>query len=512
MTDAGQSRYADRAGRYRLDSMIATGGMGVVWRGTDTRLSRPVAVKVLKPEYADDATFRSRFEGEARSAAALHHPGIAGVYDYGAGEDGDDLPPYLVMELVDGQPLSTLLSNARASGRTLDTGVVQDLMAQAADALGVAHRAGIVHRDVKPANLLVTSDRTVKITDFGIARALDSVALTRTGSVMGTPQYLSPEQARGNPSTPASDVYSLGVVAFECLAGRRPFEAETPVATALAHLQQPVPQLPPSVPGPLAAVVRRALAKDPAERYADGAAFAAALRAPEVAAAAATDEPDDGHTRVLTGVVPPVPAPVPTPTSATSAAHGSEPMQRLDSPSAYAGDESGDDERKSPWPIAIAVIVVVVIAVIAAILLLGNKDDDTPVVDDTTSSAPTSEATTESSEPTTEPTTEPTSEAPRTVDVDEDQYTCFSNYRDAVSDLRGKGLKVTWEQDSQANDGDCDEGTVSRFSRNGTLEEGDAVVVYYWGPKPSTPTTQPTQPTEPTTPTTAPTTPTGGAQ
>ncbi|MDN5745737.1 MAG: serine/threonine protein kinase, partial [Nocardioidaceae bacterium] len=227
-----QSQYADQANRYRLDSRIAVGGMGVVWRGTDTRLNRPIAVKVLKPEYADDPTFRTRFEGEARSAAALHHPGIAGVYDYGAGDVGGNQPPYLVMEFVDGQPLSALLSSAKSSGRTLDVGAVQDLMAQAGEALGVAHRAGTVHRDVKPANLLVTSDRTVKITDFGIARAADSVALTRTGSVMGTPQYLSPEQARGNPSTPASDVYSLGVVAYECLVGRRPFEADTPVATA----------------------------------------------------------------------------------------------------------------------------------------------------------------------------------------------------------------------------------------------------------------------------------------
>lgn len=505
------SRYADRAGRYRLDSMIATGGMGVVWRATDTRLGRPVAVKVLKPEYADDQLFRSRFEGEARSAAALHHPGIAGVYDYGAGHaegDGDHLPPYLVMELVDGQPLSALLANARASGRTLDAGVVQDLMAQAAEALGVAHRAGIVHRDVKPANLLVTADRTVKITDFGIARALDSVALTRTGSVMGTPQYLSPEQARGNPSTPASDVYSLGVVAFECLSGRRPFEAETPVATALAHLQQPVPQLPPSVPGPLAAVVRRALAKDPAERYADGAAFAEALRSPEVAAAAAPADGEDGHTRVLTGVVPPVPVPVP-------AGGPAQPMHRLDSPSAYAGDartgQDGDDERRSPWPIALAVIVLVVLAVIAAVLLLGNRDEETPVVEDPRTT-PTSEATTQSSKPTSEPTTEPTTEAPKTVEVDEDQYTCFSDYHDAVDDLRNDGLKVTWEQDSRVNDGGCDEDTVSRFSRNGTLTVGDTIVVFYWGPVPEEPTTPTTAPSDPITLPTAPTDLTGGAQ
>ncbi|AJR17969.1 protein kinase [Pimelobacter simplex] len=492
-----QGRYADQAGRYRLDSMIATGGMGVVWRATDTRLNRPVAVKVLKAEYAHDPMFRTRFDGEARSAAALHHPGIAGVYDYGAGDD-ESHPPYLVMELVDGQPLSTLLAGARNSGRTLDVAVVQDLMAQAADALGVAHRAGIVHRDVKPANLLVTADRTVKITDFGIARAADSVALTRTGSVMGTPQYLSPEQARGNPSTPASDVYSLGVVTFECLTGRRPFEAETPVATALAHLQQPVPQLPPSIPGPLAAVVRRALAKEPAERYADGAAFAAALRDPSVAGAAgAVGAPlgDDDGTQVLTGVVPPVPVPVPGPRTPA------EPMRRLDSPAAYAGDDPGEERRKSPWPIAIAVILLVVAAIAVAAILLGRGGDDEPTGETTPPpTTPTTEQTTEDTptEPTTppEPTTEATTED-TSVEVDQDQYTCFKSYQDAVSDLRALGLRVSWEQDSQPNDGSCDAGTVSRFSPNGELNQGDRIVVYYWG-EPEAPSTEPTDTGTPT--------------
>ncbi|WP_183095820.1 serine/threonine-protein kinase, partial [Nocardioides stalactiti] len=220
----GTSHYADDAHRYRLDSRIATGGMGVVWRATDTRLNRPVAVKVLKHEYADDPQFRTRFETEARNAAALQHPGIAGVFDYDADPDSQGLP-YLVMELVEGQPLSSLLAQARDNGRALDANVVRDLLTQTADALAVAHAAGIVHRDVKPANLLVTPDRRMKVTDFGIARAADDAQITRTGAVMGTPQYLSPEQARGNPSTPASDVYSLGVVGFECLTGRRPFEA-----------------------------------------------------------------------------------------------------------------------------------------------------------------------------------------------------------------------------------------------------------------------------------------------
>ncbi len=192
----GPERWVDDAHRYRLDSRIATGGMGEVWRATDTVLGRTVAVKLLKAEYADDATFRSRFETEARHAAALSHPGIAAVYDFGQAhpDDGSGTPrPYLVMELVEGQPLSQLLR----PGQPLDPDVTRDLLAQVGDALGAAHRAGIVHRDVKPANLLVTPDRRVKVTDFGIARAAEGMALTQTGQVMGTPQYLSPEQAEG---------------------------------------------------------------------------------------------------------------------------------------------------------------------------------------------------------------------------------------------------------------------------------------------------------------------------
>ncbi|MGH3347721.1 MAG: protein kinase domain-containing protein, partial [Nocardioides sp.] len=278
------ARYADDGHRFRLDSRIATGGMGEVWRATDTTLGREVAVKLLKSEYADDEMFRTRFASEAQHAAALHHPGVAAVYDFGEATpaDGGGPRPYLVMELVDGRPLSALIR----PGQPLDPEATRDLMAQAGDAIGAAHDAGIIHRDVKPGNLIVTPDRRVKITDFGIARATEGMALTQTGQVMGTPQYLSPEQAQGGRATPASDVYSLGVVTFECLTGRRPFTGETPVATALAHLREPVPPLPASVPRDLAAVVTRALSKDPEDRFPDAKAYAAALRDPATAAAA----------------------------------------------------------------------------------------------------------------------------------------------------------------------------------------------------------------------------------
>ena len=257
--------------RYERVTRIATGGMGEVWRARDTVLGREVAVKVLKRELADDATFRARFAAEARHAAALHHPNIASVFDYG---ELEDQTPFLVMELVHGRPLSELL----VGGRALDPEQARSLVTQAADALGVAHAAGVVHRDVKPANLMVTEAGVVKITDFGIARAADQVAITQTGQIIGTPHYLSPEQASGETATPASDVYALGVLLYECLAGQRPFVADTPVAIALSHIRDPAPPLPGEIPADLAQVTSRALAKDPALRFADGAAFAAALR------------------------------------------------------------------------------------------------------------------------------------------------------------------------------------------------------------------------------------------
>jgi serine/threonine-protein kinase len=202
--------------RYELHQLIATGGMGQDWRGVDVALGRPVAVKVLRSEYTGDPTFLARFRAEAQHTASLNHPNIACVFDYGEEtvRDGTgETLAYLVMELVDGEPLSSLL---RREGR-LDAETTLSLLRQTAFGLAEAHRAGLVHRDVKPGNLLVRHDGTVKITDFGIARAADGVALTQTGQIVGTPSYLSPEQAEGRPVGPEADVYSLGVVFDELL-------------------------------------------------------------------------------------------------------------------------------------------------------------------------------------------------------------------------------------------------------------------------------------------------------
>ena len=239
--------------RYSLTTRIASGGMGDVWEADDTVLSRSVAVKVLRPGTDDEEVFARRFRSEALYTANLCHPNIATVFDYGE----DDNLAYLVMELVPGEPLSALVQREGA----LEPERVRAIMGQAALALGAAHEAGVVHRDVKPANILVMPDGTVKLTDFGIARAVDGSGHTQTGEVLGTPHYLSPEQALGEPATGASDLYALGVVAHELLTGRRPFDKGTPVATALAQVNESPPPLPPHVPPGLRALIEQCLAK-----------------------------------------------------------------------------------------------------------------------------------------------------------------------------------------------------------------------------------------------------------
>ena len=246
------------ASRYRLESRIATGGMGQVWAAVDTRLQRKVAIKIMHPATADEHVFAQRFRDEALNAGKLAHVNIAAVFDYGEHEG----LAFLVMELVHGFTLAELL---RLNG-ALSAEQARAIVGQTALALEVAHGADIVHRDVKPANILIRNDGIVKLTDFGIARAVDGLSLTRTGEILGTPFYLSPEQALGAGATPASDLYSLGVVAHEILTGARPFDGGTPIATALAHVRDPAPPLPPSVPYDLAELVGECLAKDPARR------------------------------------------------------------------------------------------------------------------------------------------------------------------------------------------------------------------------------------------------------
>ncbi|WP_242658579.1 protein kinase domain-containing protein [Klenkia brasiliensis] len=284
------------ADRYELRSLIATGGMGQVWRAHDRRLSRPVAVKVLRDEYAGDPEFLARFRAEARHAALLGHRNVTAVYDYGeTGVDGGEHLAWLVMELVPGESLAAVRRRVGA----LPAEQVLDVVAQAGAGLAAAHEAGIVHRDVKPGNLLLRPDGSVAVTDFGIAWSAGSTALTSAGQVVGTAHYLSPEQARGQVATPAGDVYALGMVAYELLAGRRAFDGDNSVAVAMRQLHDEPDPLPDTVPAPVRELVAAMLVKDAAGRLADGDAVVAAAEGAR-RRLGATDEP----TRPL-AVVPP---------------------------------------------------------------------------------------------------------------------------------------------------------------------------------------------------------------
>ncbi|WP_189046521.1 serine/threonine-protein kinase, partial [Micromonospora sonchi] len=256
--------------RYRLDERIASGGMGDVWRGTDQVLGRTVAVKSLLPALLDEPGFAERFRGEARTMATINHPGVVDVYDFG----NDQHIAFLIMEYVEGDPLSATLSRV---GR-LTPARTMALVAQAADALHAAHVKGIVHRDVKPGNLLVRPNGTLVLTDFGIARSELVGQLTAAGSVLGTASYISPEQATGQVATPTSDVYALGVVAYQCLAGRRPFEGDNPLDIAMRHVRETPRPLPSDIPPQVCALVERAMAKDPKERWQSAAVLAGAAR------------------------------------------------------------------------------------------------------------------------------------------------------------------------------------------------------------------------------------------
>jgi serine/threonine protein kinase len=466
--------------RYEMKDRIATGGMGEVWRAQDTVLGREVAVKLLKREYADDPRFRERFANEAKHAASLHHPNIATVFDFGENETADGSRPYLVMELVDGRPLSDLIR----PDRPMDPDQVRDLVRQAAEALAAAHGAGIVHRDVKPANLLVTPAGRVKVTDFGIARAADSVALTSTGEVLGTPHYLSPEQAEGKVATPASDVYALGVVLFECLTGRRPFAGDTPIATALAHIRSPVPDLPDGIPDDLAAVTRRALSKDPGERYLDAAAFAAALGAPSsVFDGAPAAVPADATQAMAPPTAVLTPAP-PTPASPAAPPPTDPPA-----------DPPAEDRRRLPawWPLAALAVLGVILLVTAVLAGGGDGNDNTPAPaaksPSTTPSATPSATASTSKSATSSPTPRESATAEvHTIDPADYEGMDANQATQQLHDLGYAEVRTT----SRQNNGDGKEGTVAGISPTGEVSVDEPITLTVWDrPEKSAPTKEP---------------------
>ena len=314
-------------GRYRLVELLGQGGMATIYRATDAQLGREVAVKVLHPEYGRDPAFVARFKQEAQSAASLSHPNIVGVYDFGTDADG----PYIVMELVDGEDVATLL----ARNGPLPPRQAARLAAEVAHALAAAHARGIVHRDVKPGNVLVSSDGRVKVTDFGIARAWADARLTLPGVTLGSVHYFSPEQALGEQATEASDIYSLGIVLYELLSGRRPWEGDSAAAVAMARISAPPPLVSavrPNVPPVLEAIDRRALDPDPAARFASAEEMAQALEGFLDEGAARTARP-----------VPLATATVPLAAAVAASAIAARPFP----PDAYAGGRAG---TASPAP------------------------------------------------------------------------------------------------------------------------------------------------------------------
>jgi beta-lactam-binding protein with PASTA domain/tRNA A-37 threonylcarbamoyl transferase component Bud32 len=288
--------------RYRLLELLGQGGMATIYRARDSQLERDVAIKVLRAEYGRDPDFSSRFRQEAQAAAALNHPNVVAVYDYGQDEAG----PYIVMELVDGEDLASVIRRTGA----LPPRQAARIAAEVARALAAAHARGFVHRDVKPGNVLVGRDGRVKVADFGIARAVAEAQMTLPGTTLGSVHYFSPEQARGEQATTASDIYALGIVLFELLTGRRPWEGDSAASIAMARLSGPVPSpggVRSGVPPALDSIVQRALSREPAGRFPTAAAMADALdafladRAPEGARGAAVPAAAAGAAGAVAG-------------------------------------------------------------------------------------------------------------------------------------------------------------------------------------------------------------------
>lgn len=456
--------------RYELTGRIAVGGMGEVWRGKDTVLDREVAAKIMKEEYRTEPGFLARFKSEARSMGSVSHPGIAAVYDYGE-EDG---APYLVMEYVPGEALSTILE--RNGG--LPEGDALEIVAQAAEALNAAHNAGVVHRDIKPGNLLITPDFKVKITDFGIARVADQAPLTKTGQVMGTAQYLAPEQATGKGSRPQSDLYSLGVILYEALAGVRPFTGESQVEIAIAQVNRKHPPLPQSVSEPVRRLVDATLSKKPEGRPESGKALATAARAliaGDVAAAEAAvpqmnprpETASEAVTRVFNQ---------PAPTQATQVLPQTAVNPVVEDPEAGTSDVEEPQKKSKGAAIAIVVLSILAIAAIAWAVWQFAKTDEEPNPETTATATPAEEN--------------------KTVTINPDDYV-GQTATTAERNLENLGLKVK-HVDVESSKRSGRVVNVREGNRGYTFEEGDTVTIEVsTGPSEPEPKPEPTQKQKP---------------
>lgn len=433
-------------GRYKLISRIAIGGMGEVWHATDEIILRDVAIKILKQEFMGDPGFLERFRTEARHAAMVNHEGIADVYDYG--ESGGSA--YLVMELVPGDSLARILEIEKS----LPAERVLDIIAQTARALYEAHQAGLVHRDVKPGNLLITPEGQVKITDFGIARVADQVGLTATGQVMGTVQYLAPEQATGKPATPSTDIYSLGIVGYEALAGKRPFTGTSQMEIAMAQINQSPPPLPDTIDPRVANLIMSCLAKKPNQR--PESALALAKRAESLMSSAPADS---AATQLLT--TPRVTDETAVIEVSTDTAPGQKP------PAVW------------PWLLVIGLLALTAISVVVAIVVTSLQPDANP--------SPSPSATISTS-PSATPS--PTYTGPKNVVV---LLAELQNRKvqDVSAELSGLGLKVTAVPGLTVPAGDSRVMTVYDASPAGSIPVGTEITITYYVADTSTPSPSP---------------------
>ncbi|MFJ4209407.1 protein kinase [Paenarthrobacter sp. NPDC089675] len=507
-------------GRFQLTSRIAIGGMGEVWKAKDQILGRIVAIKVLKEEYTGDPGFLQRFRAEARHTALLNHVGIANVFDYGE-EAGS---AYLVMELVPGHPLSAILEREQV----LSPDMTLSIISQTARALAVAHAQGLVHRDIKPGNLLITPDNRVKVTDFGIARLADQVPLTQTGQVMGTAQYLAPEQATGQTATGSSDIYSLGVIGYECLTGHRPFSGESQIAIALAQVNDAPPPLPETLPTPVRALLMSMLAKDPKNRPAN------AIKLAEAAEAIRNGDIATAHAAVpgmllFEGATGPITAPVNTATAPTgvvaspfgkeqsttatsalpvvgaaaagaavgaaaassdnalSRANALEAERQLnDEEVVYSDDDNYDDaeperKKRSPWtwPL-VALILLVLFALVGFLISQSGFFTPSPSPSQSTSSkpSPSSSPTTTSSSPTptqSSQTPTPTQTTPQKINVIREQFV-GQQFETVRAQLTGLGLAVDGQQVFSDT---APAGVVVDLNPTGPVEPGTTITVQY---------------------------------
>ncbi|GGH67115.1 protein kinase domain-containing protein [Rothia aerolata] len=465
-------------GRYDLTERIAIGGMGEVWKARDKVLGRIVAVKILKEEYTGDPGFLERFRAEARHTALLNHPGVANVFDYGE-EEGS---AYLVMELVPGEPLSAIIERERK----LDPDRILNIIAQTARALAAAHAQGLVHRDVKPGNLIITPDDRVKVTDFGIARLADQVPLTATGQVMGTAQYLAPEQATGQQATASSDMYSLGIIGYECLAGKRPFTGESQIAIALAQVNDPPPPLPKKVPAAAAGLIMCLLSKDPAQRPENATALASAIDAirrrdiPAAIKAVPSLEqflPRGAQTSATEVMTAPTAVAATTPRFGSGQRYNPQPTtaempavsgSTLASSPAYP---AAPVKKKSPWGWVSLLLALVLAGLLVWFFLAGNNSSSSTTSDDAT---PTAEGTVSTVEASPEDDAAAATDTVETVEINPANFE-GRNLEEVVNELVNMGLstRTTGVTSDQPSD------TVLSVSPSGTVEVGSTVTVEY---------------------------------